>query len=509
MNRRFLGIIAFALGIGVLAAFPGRLPFEAPASNGAIGEFDGRADIGAVRRPGSAAYEPRTGKYVLEGSGANMWFRADEGHFLWKRLRGDFILDARAAFAGEGVEAHRKLGWMVRAALDGSSAHASAVVHGDGLTSLQFRRAPGTDTEEVKLDVTGPDVIRLERKGDTYIMSAARQGDALVSARAAGLELGDEVFVGLFICSHNADVSEKASFDNVRITVPAPANFVPYQDYIGSRLEVLDIESGVRTIVHTTLGSIQAPNWTTDGKALIYNGDGLLFRFDLETRTPSVLDTGFARANNNDHVLSFDGKQLGISSHSAEDGGESVIYVLPAEGGTPVRVTAKVPSYLHGWSPDGKTLVFTGGRDGEFDIFSVPAAGGPETRLTDAPGLDDGPEYAPDGAFVYFNSNRTGRMQIWRMRPDGGRPERVLASGLQDWFPHISPDGKRIVFLSFPEDTASDDHPFYMPVTIRMMPAAGGEPRVIAYLYGGQGTINVPSWSPDGRKIAFVSNTGS
>ncbi len=507
MNPRSLRIIVSFLGVTAFVAFAGRPPFATPASNDAVGEFEGHTDIGAVKRPGSAAYDPRSERFDLEGSGANMWFGADEGHFLWKRLRGDFILDARAAFVGAGVEAHRKLGWMVRSTLEGDAAHASAVVHGDGLTSLQYRRAPGTDTEEIPLRISGPDVIRLERRGGAYIMSAARHGDPFVSARVTELALGDEVFVGLFICSHNADVSEKALFHNVRIIVPAPAGFVPYQDYIGSRLEVLDVDTGARTVVLTTPGSIQAPNWTADGKALIYNGDGRLYRFDLETRTSSVLDTGFARANNNDHVLSFDGKRLGISSHSAQDGGESVVYILPAEGGTPVRVTAKAPSYLHGWSPDGKTLVYTGGREDNFDVYGIPVAGGRETRLTDAEGLDDGPEYSPDGTFIYFNSNRTGRMQIWRMRPDGSGQERVLASDLQDWFPHVSPDGRRIVFLSFPEEVASDDHPFYEPVTIRMMPAAGGEPRVVAYLYGGQGTINVPSWSPDGRKIAFVSST--
>jgi TolB protein len=505
ISVRSVAIIGFLIAVSLFAALAAT---AARAGNGAVGEFQGHSDIGPVARPGSAAFDARTGRYAIEGAGANMWFQADEGHFVWKRLKGDFILDARVEFVGKGVELHRKIGWMVRSTLDGGSAHASAVVHGDGLTSLQFRRASGTDTDEVRLDVTGPDEIRLERKGSTYIMSAARHGDLFTSGSVSELALGDEVYVGLFVCSHNAEVSEKAFFGNVRVTVPAPSGFVPYQDYIGSRLEVLDIASSVRTVVHTTPGSIQAPNWTTDGKALIYNGDGLLYRFDLAAGKPVVLDTGSARSNNNDHVLSFDGKRLGISNHSAEDGGESVIYVLPSAGGEPIRVTAKAPSYLHGWSPDGKTLVYTGGRDDKFDVYKIAVTGGPETRLTDAEGLDDGPEYTPDGKSIYFNSNRTGAMQIWRMRPDGTGQEQVLRSDLQDWFPHVSPDGRRIVFLSFPKEVASDDHPFYQRVTIRMMPAAGGEPRVVAYVYGGQGTINVPSWSPDGKKIAFVSNSG-
>ena len=482
-----------------------------PAESGGspLGLFEGNGDIGPIARPGFAAHRPETRDYLIEGSGANMWFGADEFQFVWKKMRGDFILGARIAFIGEGVEAHRKTGWMVRASLDPGAAHVSAVVHGDGLTSLQFRPRAGEDTAEVKCPVAAADQIQLERRGGDFIMAAARFGDPYVRERVTDIALGDDVYVGLFVCSHNARISERARFSNVRIVVPAPEDFVPYRDYLGSELEILDVETGDREVVYRSPRALQAPNWTPDGKALIYSCDGRLYRLDLGAAAPAVLDTGFATANNNDHALSFDGRTLAISHHSDEDGGESIIYSVPAGGGVPRRVTAKGPSYLHGWSPDGRLLVFTGGRDGNYDVYAIPADGGEEIPLTDAEGLDDGPEYAPDGRAIYFNSNRTGSMKIWRMRPDGSGQEQITTGPVQDWFPHVSPDGRRVAFLSFGEEVDPGDHPFYKQVYLRMMPAAGGEPRVVAYVYGGQGTINVPSWAPDGRRLAFVSNSGS
>jgi Tol biopolymer transport system component len=302
-------------------------------------------------------------------------------------------------------------------------------------------------------------------------------------------------------------VVEKAVFSDVRVTIPARDDFVPYRDYIGSDLEIMEVESGHRKIVYSSPDSLQAPNWTRDGTSLIYNSKGRLYRFDLATNSPSPIDTDFATNNNNDHVLSFDGKMIAISHHAKEDQNRSNVYTVPIQGGKPRRVTSIGPSYLHGWSPDGKYLVFTGGRDGEFDIYRIPSAGGPERRLTTYRGLDDGPEYTPDGKYIYFNSTRSGLMQIWRMKPDGSGQEQVTNDEYNNWFPHISPDGKWIVFLSFMKDVKPDDHPFYKQVYLRMMPENGGGPKVIAYLYGGQGTINVPSWSPDSKRIAFVSNT--
>ncbi|MDZ7371719.1 MAG: biopolymer transporter TolR, partial [candidate division KSB1 bacterium] len=397
-------------------------------------------------------------------------------------------------------------GWMIRTALTPDSPYADAVVHGDGLTSLQFRRAFGNDTEEIKAEITAPDILQLERSGDRITMRAAHFGAPLQQTGSLELALGDTIYAGLFICSHEADVFEQARISNVRIEVPAPAGFRPYQDYGGSRLEILDIESGLRTIVYESPEPLEAPNWTRDGKALIYNSRGLLYRFDLETQKIEKIDTGFAVRNNNDHVISFDGKLLGISNHvEGEAGGGSAIFIVPIQGGKPRRVTAKTPSYLHGWSPDGKWLIYTAERNGQYDIYKISVKGGKEIQLTNQPTLDDGSEYSYDGRWIFFNSARTGKMKLWRMKPDGSGQEQLTFDEWNDWFPHPSPDGKQILFLSYPPSIDPQSHPHYQHVMLRLLTLETGTIRVVAYLYGGQGTINVPSWSPDGKRAAFVS----
>ena len=498
--------VAAALALGMLAA-------PAVARAGALGAFEDHGDVGAPRLAGSAVYNPLTQEYSLSAAGTNMWAARDEFQFVWKKMAGDFILQARVELLGKGVDPHRKLGLIVRSTLDADSPYADAVVHGDGLTSLQFRRTRGAVTEQVEAALKGADVLQLERKGNTYIFSAARYGDPFTVTKVADVALGDDVFAGLFLCSHNADVVERAVFRDVRVIRPAREGFVPYRDYIGSHLEVLDLDRGRRQVLYSSAQPFEAPNWTPDGTALIYNtsgrgeGRGRLYRFDLATRQPVLLDTGFANRNNNDHVLSFDGAMLGISDQSTDEG-RSTIFTLPAGGGTPTRITPLTPSYLHGWSPDGKFLLYTGGRGGEFDIYRIAAGGqGQEVNLTATKGLDDGPEYTPDGKAIYFNSTRSGRMQIWRMNPDGTGQVQVTLDEFNNWFPHISPDGRSIVFISYGQEVAPADHPYYKQVYLRRMPMEGGPAKVIAYVYGGQGTINVPSWSPDGRMIAFVSNS--
>jgi hypothetical protein len=302
--------------------------------------------VGTISRPGWCTYDPEQQTYTVEGSGANIWDNHDDFHFVWKRMTGNFIVNAQAEFVGSGVEPHRKLGWMIRPSLDGDAANINTGIHGDGLTTLQFRRTAGGPTEEVRFSITDVDVIQLERTGTTYRMSVARFGDPFVTEQIVDIELGDEVYVGLYVCSHNDAVSEQATFQNVRIVIPAKDDVVPYQDYLGSHLEILDVDTGHRRSIYSAAEPFEAPNWTPDGTALIYNSGGRLYRFDLVQQTPAVIDTGFATKNNNDHVLSFDGSMIGISHHSADDHGHSIVYTLPTGGGTPTRVTSQGPSYL-------------------------------------------------------------------------------------------------------------------------------------------------------------------
>ena len=474
-----------------------------------VGIFEGHTDVGTNVKPGSATFIPQTGQYIVSGAGYNVWADHDEFQFVWKKIKGDFIISTRAEFLGNWVNYHRKVGLMARRSLDGNSPHVNTVEHGDGLTSLQFRRTAGAKTEEIKAALTKANILELERHGNQYIMRAAVYGEPFVSDTIDNIDLGEELYVGIFVGSHNSDVVETGVFSNVRLTIPFPGNADGDTEMtLGSNLEILEVASGKRDIIYTVPYSIQAPNWMVDGKSLIFNDyKGLIYHFDLASKAVTPVNTGTVVHNNNDHVLSFDGKMLGLSSNVHDLGG-SIIYTVPVTGGTPKQITPKGPSYLHGWSPDGNYLVFCGDRKGEFDVYRVPSGGGPEVRLTDTKGLDDGPEYTPDGKYIYFNSVRSGSMQIWRMKPDGKDQEQVTNDEFNNWFAHISPDGKWIVFISFlKEEVQPGSHPPYKHVYIRLMPFAGGPIKVLAYLYGGQGSINTPSWSPDSKKIAFISNT--
>lgn len=281
-----------------------------------------------------------------------------------------------------------------------------------------------------------------------------------------------------------------------------------YAQKVTSVLEILDVSSGKRTVVREFPYLIEAPNWTRDGRWLVYNSGGRLFRLSPDQPgEPEEIPTGFASRCNNDHVLAADGTQIAIS-HGTKEDGQSRIYTLPLSGTEfPRLITPLAPSYLHGWSPNGTQLAYCAERNGNFDVYVIPAEGGEEVRLTTAEGLDDGPEYSPCGQYIWFNSVRTGLMQVWRMKSDGSQQTQMTFDETRNsWFPHVSPDGKLVVFITYRKgDLKPGEHLANKHVELRIMPAEGGEPRTLVKLFGGQGTINVNSWAPDSRRIAFVS----
>lgn len=466
-----------------------------------VGIFEGHGDVGTVLHAGAAAFDPATAAYTVTGSGENVWGATDAFHFVWKKMSGDVMLTADVQVLGQGGNAHRKAVLMIRQSLDPDSAYADAALHGDGLTSLQFRDEKGAATHEIQANVSAPRRVRVTKRGQDIYMSIAGSGEELrIAGGSTRLKLAEPFYIGIGVCAHDKDRSEKAVFSDVSLAALPPLTDAKLVLY--STLETITVSSTDRRVVQVFREHIEAPNWTPDGASLIFNSKGRIHRIPVTGGEAKVIDTGFAIRCNNDHGISPDGTMLAISDGSQDDR-RSRIYVVPISGGTPRRVTEKAPSYWHGWSPDGKTLTYCAQRNGEFDIYTIPAAGGEETRLTTAKGLDDGPEYSPDGKHIYFNSERTGKMQIWRMRPDGTEQEQLTADEANNWFPHISPDGRLMAFLTYDKDVTG--HPANKDVMLRVMNLGDRTIRVVAKLFGGQGTINVPSWSPDSRRFSFVS----
>ncbi len=461
--------------------------------------FTAQTNVGNVKIPGSVKYDSTKGTYTVTGNGNNMWLNEDDFFYDWLKAKGDLTLKADVGWIGEGKQPHRKAGWMIRAGLDKDDPYVDAVDHGVGLICMQYRETKGGITKEVQSPVAAPATLMLERTGDQFTMTLVKDG-AAYQIGTVTVQLPSEVYTGLAVCSHDSTVAETAIFSNLGFN---QTGVVPMENRIlESTLETIDVDSGVRTIIYRAKEHFEAPNWGRDGKTLFYNSDGKIYTIPVDGGKPRLLNTDFAVKCNNDHGLSPDGRLLAISDQSQD--GKSRVYVLPSDGGKPRLITESAPSYWHGWSPDGKTLAYCAERNGNFDVYTISVNGGEEKRLTDAPGLDDGPDYSPDGKYIYFNSERTGQMKIWRMNADGSDQTQVTPNDkYADWFAHPSPDGKWNVFVSY--DKSVQGHPPNKDVVLRIMSTAGGEPKVLASLFGGQGTINVPSWSPDSKRVAFVS----
>jgi TolB protein len=466
-----------------------------------LGIFEAHSDVGSVLHAGSVQYGPAKQTYTITGSGENMWSTADAFQFVWKQVSGDVTLGANISFPTKTGNEHKKAVLMLRQNLEADSIYADIAVHASGLTSLQFRDENGAVTREIQSNVSAPTRVQIARRGEYVYMSVSADGSApKIAGGWLRIPWQGSFYVGLGVCSHDKDVIETAVFSNVELNQPSPIGAGGLTLY--STLETVAIGSADRRVVYLAQSHFEAPNWMRDGSAFLFNRDGHIERLPTNGSEPQIIDVGFANRCNNDHGISPDATELAISDNSQE-GHESVVYVAPINGGTPRRVTQNSPSYWHGWSPDGKTLAFVGQRNGDFDIYTIPVTGGTETRLTTAKGLDDGPEYSPDGRYIYFNSERTGHMQIWRMKPDGSEQEQVFSDSLNNWFPHISPDGQWMVFLTYSADVTG--HPPNKDVTLRLMSLADKKITVLAKLFGGQGTINVPSWSADSKHLAFVS----
>lgn len=275
-----------------------------------------------------------------------------------------------------------------------------------------------------------------------------------------------------------------------------------------STLCIMDIETGTVTELKTFDYVIEAPNWyQQDDNFMFYNSDGHIFRYDIASGESIMLESGNCIHCNNDHVISPDGKWIAVS-HS-DSGWESKIYIFPIEGGEPRLITPNYPSFLHGWSPDGKELAYCAFRMHEkemcVDVYSISSEGGEEKQLTKNAGFNDGPEYSPDGEYILYISTQTGLMQNWRMKKDGSEPVQLTFTDRNNWFGHYSPNGQKIVYLSYSKDGLDPtEHLPNMQVQLCLMNADGSDDHVILDFFGGQGSINVNSWNPDSKRFAFV-----
>ncbi len=277
------------------------------------------------------------------------------------------------------------------------------------------------------------------------------------------------------------------------------------REHTASLLNILNVETGACRTLRRFPGIIEAPNWLSDGDTLLYNADGLIYRYSIRSGKVEGCRWGGCCRGMTQLMPSKDKTSMAVRPASGEDLC-SRIYILPMSGGEAKRITPKPHSYLHGWSKDGKELAYCAFRGTDVDIYTIPADGGEERRLTGGQGFNDGPEYAPNGEHIWFNSTRSGLMQIWRMNRDGSGLTQMTDTYSNNWFAHVSPDGKKVVYLAYAVDSLKpEEHLPNLPVSLWCMDYDGGNARKLTDLFGGQGTINVNSWSPDSKHIAFVS----
>jgi TolB protein len=474
-----------------------------------IGIFEGQSDVGSVTPPGTAHYDLNAGVYTITSAGANLWAATDGFHFVWMKARGDVALTADIDFPDKTGEhnPHRKAVLMFRQTLDADGAYADVAQHGSGLTALQFRETKGDTTGSIELNVDPPERVRLEKRGDVFTLFVSLHGEPLHASGAwVKLHLDEPFYAGIGLSAHDPNAQETATFTHVEFEQLAPAAATTPLTLF-STVETIEADTGRATIAYAARGNAQAPTWTRDGSTLVFNQDGKMWSVSADGKgTAQAIDTGAATGCNGSHGFSPDGKWLAITCNTPGNPGNRV-YVIPAAGGTPRLVTANPNSYFHSWSPDGKTILFTrpgqGANRGASNIYSISADGGAETALTTGTGISDDPDFSADGSFIYFNTDRWGGMQIARMHADGSHVEQMTFDKFRNWTPHPAPDGKSIVFLSYSPEVTT--HAANKDVALRILSIDDGKTRVLANVVGGNGSMNVNNWSPDAKRLAFVS----
>jgi Tol biopolymer transport system component len=481
---------------------------NSPAQTASLGLFTDHADVGTVLHLGTAVYDAAKRTYTITGSGENVWATADAFQFVWKKMDGDFTLSADISILGQAGDPHKKAMLMARQSLGADSPYADVALHASGLASLQSRDAKGADTHEIQSNISAPKHLRLQKYGDEFtIWLAGEDGKFQFAGGSMRVPMNGPFYVGLGVCAHNKDAVDTAEFRNVALE----ATSAEVSEHWYETLETIDVASTDRRVTYVNrnrdASSIGAPTWTPDGVSLLVSHGDRIESVPVSGGKPKIIDTGGFRVNLSLSV-SPDGTMVG-SSGSCCDG--SAIFVVPVRGGVLRRVTAKSPAFWQGWSPDGKTILFLLTDDKyHVGIYTMPVAGGTETHLIGGPGASvrGSAGYSPDGNYIYFHSNHSGAGEVWRMRSDGSNPEQVTKDGVGDWYPHVSPDGRLLAFLT-PERSAPSEMDIGLePVTLRVMTLADRHVRVLAKFTGANNSMPSPSWSPDSRRLAFVSYQG-